>query len=350
MTKEVEQSHPKGTCESKLCMKEAVEMGNKWKRLVAICMIAGISWLLVQNPYTDQYVAGLTKPSVVVTGTVKEKDSLYLEIEQSASKYEVAPQDARIDRVWKMVPGLNGLQVNVKDSYKLMKKNGVFDKKKLIFNQIPPAVHMNELEPVPIYRAHPEKPTVSLLINVAWGNEYLQDMLAVLKKHQVKATFFLEGRWTKNNPELAKMIAEGGHEIGNHSYSHPNMERISSQASKDEILKTTEVIKAVTGRDVTWFAPPSGSFREETVKIADSLGLNTVLWSVDTIDWQKPSPELLQKRVLSKIHPGAFVLMHPTESTANSLDQLITEFKKQNFHVVTVTEAVDEKRIVHTHE
>ncbi|MCT4476914.1 polysaccharide deacetylase family protein [Peribacillus frigoritolerans] len=316
-------------------------MNNKWKQIVAISAIAGISWLLVQNPYTQIYLTQLTDDSVA---SMKQEDELLLQIKESTKKYEIAPQDARIDSVWKTVPAYNGLKVNIDDSYKAMKKEGVFDKDKLVFQQVPAKIHMEDLDPAPIYRAHPEKPVVSFLINVAWGNEYLQDMLAVLKKHNVKATFFLEGNWTKKNPDLAKMIKGGGHEIGNHSYSHPDMKNISAQATREEIRKTNEVIEAVTGLKMKWFAPPSGSYRDETVKIADSFGMETVMWSVDTIDWQKPSPEVLQQRVLSKVHPGAFILMHPTESTAKSLETLIIEMKKKNLDVVTVSEAVDEER------
>ncbi|PJN87186.1 polysaccharide deacetylase family protein [Bacillus sp. mrc49] len=318
-------------------------MNNKWKQIVAISAIAGISWLLVQNPYTQLYLAQLTDDSVA---TMKQEDEILLQIKDSAKKYEVAPQDARIDSVWKTVPAYNGLKVNIDDSYKAMKKAGEFDEDKLVLEQVPAKVHLNDLDPAPIYRAHPEKQVVSFLINVAWGNEYLQDMLAVLKKNNVKATFFLEGNWTKKNPELAKMIKDGGHEIGNHSYSHPNMQNISAQATREELRKTNEVIEAVTGSKMKWFAPPSGSYRDETVQIADSLGMETVMWSVDTIDWQKPSPEVLQQRVLSKVHPGAFILMHPTESTAKSLEALIIEIKKKDLDVVTVSEAVDEKRLI----
>ncbi len=94
-----------------------------------------------------------------------------------------------------------------------------------------------------------------------------------------------------------------------------------------------------------WFAPPSGSFRDETVSLAASQGMGTVMWSIDTIDWQKPSPEVWLERVLPKLHPGAFILMHPTESTAQSLETLIINIKSKDLHVVTVSEAVDEKRI-----
>ena len=109
---------------------------------------------------------------------------------------------------------------------------------------------------------------VTFIINVAWGNEYLLDMLATLKKYHVSATFFLEGRWVQKNPELAKMISDAGHEVGNHSYTHPNMQNLSDAGIRQEITKTNEVIKATTGISVNWFAPPSGSYKDEVVKIA----------------------------------------------------------------------------------
>ena len=88
---------------------------------------------------------------------------------------------------------------------------------------------------------------VSFIINVAWGNEYLSDMLATLKEHHVSATFFLEGRWAQKNPELAKMISDAGHEVGNHSFTHPDMKNLSTDRIRQEITKTNEVIKATTG-------------------------------------------------------------------------------------------------------
>jgi probable sporulation protein (polysaccharide deacetylase family) len=325
-------------------MKEEGKMNNKWNQIVAISAIAGISWLLVQNPYTSHYLIVLKEKAAY---TSSQRDSLYLEIVNKAKEYEAPPGDAKIDPIWKAVPGYNGVKVDIGASYQIMKKAGKFDEKKLIYKQVSPRTHLSDLEPAPIYRAHPEKPVVSLLVNVAWGNEYLQSMLATLKEYDVKATFFLEGRWTKNNPELAKMIEEGGHEIGNHSYSHPNMKTLSDSESKMEMQKTNEVIEAVTAKKARWFAPPSGNYRDETVKIADSLGMGTIMWSVDTIDWQKPSPDVLITRVLSKIHPGAFILMHPTESSADSLETLIKEIKKKNLHIVTVSVALEETRIVH---
>lgn len=301
-----------------------------------------ISWWIVNRSQVDQYIGKLQTETVT---SDLSKDDLYNEIKNKAKQYDVPAQDAKTDRVWKALPGYNGLRVDVKASYENMKKQKTFDEKKLVFKQVKPKVHLKDLPPTAIYKGHPDKPMVSFLINVAWGNEYLSSMLASLKKHQVKATFFLEGRWVKENPELAKMIADAGHEIGNHSYSHPDFKRLSATQMREEIKKTNEIIQATTDRTCFWFAPPSGSYRDETVKIADEYKMGTVMWSVDTIDWQKPSVSVLMNRVMTKVHPGAMILMHPTEPTAKALDQLITQIKERDLQIDTVSSLLSETRV-----
>jgi peptidoglycan-N-acetylglucosamine deacetylase len=308
--------------------------------LMVICLAA---WFSVNNPIVEDYIASLTESALPV---VKQTDPLYQEIVKSAHTYEVPPSDAKIDYVWKAIPGYNGIKVDVAASYKKMKKKGKFDEQKLVFVQTKPKVHLENLPPTPIYKGHPDKPMVSFIINVAWGNEYLSDMLATLKKHNVSATFFLEGNWTKKNPELAKMIVSAGHEVGNHSYSHPDMSKLTAAKAREQMIKTNEIIEAATGEKSVWFAPPSGSYRDETVKIAHDLNMKTVMWTVDTVDWRKPSPDVLINRVISKIDKGSMVLMHPTESTAKSLDRLITLIEKKNLHIGTVSELMDEERII----
>ncbi|MGG0718784.1 polysaccharide deacetylase family protein [Robertmurraya massiliosenegalensis] len=311
------------------------------KKLVFIAMIVLLGTLIVNNSFTDQYLVKLKGDSTFVS---KKVDPLYDEIRSKAKEYEVAPIDAKIDPVWKAIPGINGLKVDVDASFEKMKNDGIFKKEKLVFAQVEPKVHLKDLAPNPIYKGNPEKPMVSFIINVAWGNEYLAPILATLKEHNVHATFFLEGRWVKNHPDLAKMISSAGHEVGNHSYTHPDMKRISAGMIRQEIQKTNDVIKATTEKVPMWLAPPSGSFRDEVVKIAAEVNMGTVLWSVDTIDWQKPAPEVLINRVISKIHNGAMVLMHPTDSTAKALDQLIKEIKGKDLEINTVSELLSEER------
>jgi peptidoglycan-N-acetylglucosamine deacetylase len=320
-------------------MKEVWEL-KKFSYLVAILFGA---WLLVSNPFSDHYLTYLKAETITVS---MNEDPLYKKIVEKAKKYEKEPSDAKIDPVWKAIPGYNGVKVNIEKSYKKMKKEGRFTEKLLVYEEVYPKVHLSELPPAAVYKGNPEKPMVSFIINVAWGNEYLSDMLETLKKHHVTATFFLEGRWVKNHPELAKMIVEAGHEVGNHSFTHPDMRSLSTSRIHDEIKRTNEVIEATTGEKPRWFAPPSGSYKEEVAKVASVYGLGTVMWSLDTIDWQKPSPDVLIQRVMGKIHNGALILMHPTDSTAKSLDQLITQIKAQNLEIGTVTKTFSEDRIM----
>lgn len=317
-----------------------MQMGRKY--LIALPVIAILTLAAVQNPLTDQYVAHLKGQSVTTTSN---KSNLMQQIEEKASG-GIKPQDALIDPVWKATPGYNGIDLDIEASYKQMKKTGTFDDDKLVWKQLKPSKHLEDLPPSPVYRGNPEKPMAAFIINVAWGNEYIPDMLETLRKHQVYATFFLEGRWVKNNPKLARMIVEAGHEVGNHSYSHPDMKSLQTSKVRDELKRTNDIIEVTTGEKVEWFAPPSGSYRDEVVEIADEMDMRTIMWSVDTIDWQKPSPDVLIDRVMGKMHKGAIVLMHPTASTANALNALIVQVKEKELRLGTISSLMKEERIL----
>jgi len=311
------------------------------KKFIYFLLIGTMALFIVNNSLPAKNALGLNNDIAIV---MKQNDILYKEIETIAAKHYIAPIDAKIDRVWKAIPGLNGLKVDVEASYKKMKSDGQFSEEKLIFKQIKPNINLSDLPPTPIYKGHPDKQMVSFLINVAWGNEFLPQMLSTLKKYNVHASFFLEGRWVHNNPELAKMIIDAGHEIGNHSYTHPKMEEISTEKTREEIKKTNEVIQAITDKPVQWFAPPSGGFRDETVKIAAEENLGTVLWTVDTVDWKKPTSAQLLHRVMSKVDNGSMILMHPTAVTAASLEQLIIQLQQRNLQISTVSELLSTER------
>lgn len=313
-----------------------------YQRITTLIIITLFVFVIVQNPLTDQYVDKLKADAVIVSSST---DPLLVEIQQKAQEYEIPPDDAKIDKVWKKMPGYNGLKVNIDASYDKMKQDGVFDPKKLVFEQVSPSVHLSDLPPAPVFRGHPEKPMVALTINVAWGNEYLSNILAILKEHQITATFFIEGRWAKENPDLVKMIAEGGHEIGNHSYSHPDMKMLSSEQIRKQLNDTNEIIKATTGSMPTLFAPPSGSYNDEVVRIAEHMKMQTIMWTIDTIDWKKPPAHTIIQRVTKQLHNGAIILAHPTESTEQAMDTLLTKIKEKGYRIGTVSNLLDEKRL-----
>ena len=296
------------------------------------------------NPYKAMSNGSNVKGNITTSSEIN-KDDLYRKIQMYSDQHEIEPIDAKVDRVWKAIPGYNGLSVNIKASYKKMKANGEFDKNKIVYEEIPPNVHLEDLASEPIYRGNPQKPMVAFLINVAWGNEYIPGILKTLDEHQTKATFFFDGSWVKKNPDLAKMIKEAGHEIGNHAYSHPDLKQRSVAQTKEELKKTNDVIKATLGITPKWFAPPSGSFNEATIQVADQLDMKTILWTVDTVDWRKPATSEMVRRVVSKVENGSMVLMHPTKPTAEGMERMITDIKAKGLQLGTVSDLISEKRV-----
>lgn len=312
---------------------------QKYLHLIVFVIIVMISFNINQNPFRVHEQTVFSQLELARTD-----DALYQEIESKSQSYYEEPNDAYIDRIWKKTPGRNGRKVDIQASYNRMKKAGSFKEELLVYEQIPPKVSMDDLEPSPIYRGHPKKDMTAFLINVSWGTEYIPEILDILKKHNVKATFFIEGKWAKDNADYVKMIQEEGHTIGNHAYNHPDMARLGRAEIIKQIEETNKVIHAITGQTPKWFAPPSGSFSDEVVKVADELHMNTILWTVDTIDWKKPSVNVMMNRVMGKIHPGATILMHPTQSIVNGLPSLITEIKSKGYKIGTIDKLLSESR------
>jgi peptidoglycan-N-acetylglucosamine deacetylase len=308
------------------------------KRLLAMVMagvllLAGLFW----------HGAPAERVSVVSVLSGQDDHALRDRVEQLAKKYNAEPIDAKNDRVWKAIPGLNGLQVDVEAT--LDHTQGLTgDRIPLVYKQIPPKVSLDDLGALPIYRGNPAKKQMSLMINVAWGTEYLAEILAILDKNSVKATFFLDGSWTAKNGEIAKKIVEKGHEIGNHAYTHPDMAKLGSQRTMQEIVRTNDVIQKATGIRPKLFAPPSGSYSDLTVKTAHGQGMRTIMWTLDTVDWRRPPAATILSRIVPKAQNGALVLMHPTEPTVVALRTMIPELEKKGYRLVTVSELLSQER------
>ena|SRR5690625_2531892 len=276
--------------------------------------------------------------------TANTDESLLAIIKEKSPEYEEEPADAYIDDVWKKTPGRNGRKVNVIKSYEKMAPKRQFNSSLLVYDSVSPKVSLHDLPASPIYRGHPEKDMVAFLINVSWGAEHLPAILKTLKEHQIKATFFIEGQWALENKGTVKMIAEQGHLIGNHAFNHPDMAKMTDEQIKEQITKTNDILEAIIGERPQWFAPPSGSFNDAVVRIAHEEEMETILWTVDTIDWQNPSVSVMMNRVMNKIHPGATILMHPTSSIAQGLDQLITKINQKEYRIHTIEQLLKETR------
>lgn len=263
-------------------------------------------------------------------------------IMEEAEKRRIPPVDARIDPIWKAIPGYNGLEVDVDASLALTLRHGEM---KLVFREVPPRIALDDLGPHPIYKGNPNKRMVALMINVAWGDEHIPDMLETLREEKVKATFFFDGSWLKKHADLAKQIAADGHELSNHAYSHPNMSELTRRQASEEIAKTEKLLEEMFGVRNRWFAPPAGDYNQETVQVAYEHGLKTVLWTLDTVDWKRPSPEWIVRRIIGRLEPGALILMHPTEPTRIALPTMIREIKRKGYALGTVSETLSMDRL-----
>lgn len=275
----------------------------------------------------------------------QQDDALRRQIESTAAKLAATPVDATVDRVWKAIPGYNGLEVDVETTYRDALMQGGNTPVKYVYRQIAPKVSLDDLGAQPIYRGNPAKPMVSLMINVAWGNQYIKPMLDILDEEQVKVTFFLDGSWLSHNVELAAEMLKRGHEMENHAYTHPNMSTLSQDRATAEIEKTQKLLKQSLGVTNKWFAPPSGDFDQETVEIASRLGLKTVLWTLDTVDWRNPTPESIIAKITAKVEPGTLILMHPTASSSKALRGMIRGIKGKGLMLGTVSQTLSAERL-----
>ncbi|NQX46226.1 polysaccharide deacetylase family protein [Paenibacillus tritici] len=313
--------------------------------LACIAVVIGIG---STNGPVKEMIAGLKPPADVAVmsyATAQSEDELRAQITRRAKELNAAPVDAVVDRVWKAIPGYNGLEVDVEATYRNALLRGPTENLKLMYRQIKPKISLNDLGAQPIYRGNPAKPMVSLMINVAWGNEYIGPMLDILDAEKVKVTFFLDGSWLSHNKELAAEMLKRGHEVENHAYTHPKMSALSRARATAEIEKTQKLLKESLGVTNIWFAPPSGDFNQQTVEIAASLGLKTVLWTLDTVDWRHPSPESIIAKISSKAEPGTLVLMHPTASSSKALRGMIRGIRAKGLQLGTVSQTLSPERI-----
>lgn len=189
----------------------------------------------------------------------------------------------------------------------------------------------------PIYIGDTKEKAVALMFNVDWGEEVIPEILTVLEEKEVKATFFITGRFAKKFPELVKTIAHAGHEIGNHGYSHPYPNKLNLEQNIQEIKRTEEVFNEIGIEITPLFAPPYGEHGPVVLQAAHQLAYKTIMWTLDTIDWQDPEPEVILERILPKADHGSLILMHPKGCTLRALPKLIDSLRKDDYSFKTVS-------------
>lgn len=201
----------------------------------------------------------------------------------------------------------------------------------------PTAAHVSGLEDRVHYRGT-SGDGVSLMFNVYWGTQEVESILEVLAAYDAKATFFIGGSWADDNTACVRKIVEAGHEVGSHGYFHRDHTTLGYEGNVEEISRSVQFLQLAAGVPVTLFAPPSGAYDEDTVNAAESLGLRTVMWSRDTIDWRDKDEETCYLRATEDLQAGELILMHPMEHTLKALPRILEYCNTHSLHPITVGE------------
>ena len=199
----------------------------------------------------------------------------------------------------------------------------------------------NPSRKLPIYAVETEEKKVAFTMNCAWNADDIDSILETLKKCNIKITFFLVGDWVDKYPEAVKKIQENGHEIANHSDSHPHVNELNLEKNKQEIEECSKKIEEITGIKPSLYRGPYGEYNDTVISAAESLNYKTIQWSLDTLDYSGLTGDQMWNRLDSKIKPGDIILSHNgTKHTSDSLEMLLTKIQEKGYQIVKVSDLI----------
>ena len=197
----------------------------------------------------------------------------------------------------------------------------------------------NTVRLVPIYSVDRGDKHIAISFDATWGAEHTPAILDMMDKYQIKTTFFLVNIWLEEYPEMAKTIAQRGHEIGLHSTTHPHFSALSEAEIEKELLNNFQMIKETTGYEAKLFRPPFGDYNNTSLSKITELGFTAIQWSVDSLDWKDLSASEIEERVLSRVKSGDIVLFHNNgTNTAEAVDHIIASLQGDGYTIVPVSE------------
>lgn len=194
---------------------------------------------------------------------------------------------------------------------------------------------------LPIYSVQTDEKEIAITFDAAWTNQDTEQLIEILKKHHATATFFIVGDWADKFPESVKAFHQAGHTIANHSDTHKAFSKSSKEEIREEIVNCNEKLEKITGENITLLRAPSGDYTNESLQIAASLGMTTIQWNIDSLDYTKLSVDEIVERVVSPIENGSIILFHNgVENTAEALDNILTELSEQGYSFVSVNDLI----------
>lgn len=194
---------------------------------------------------------------------------------------------------------------------------------------------------LPVYSVDTKEKKIALTMNCAWNADDIDSILDTLSKNKIHITFFMVGDWVDKYPEYVKKISDNGHEIANHSNTHPHVNQLNIDKNIEQIKLCSEKIEKITGNKTTLYRGPYGEYNDTVISAANELKHTTIQWNLDTLDYTGLTGEEMWKRLDSKLSNGSIILSHNgTKHTADSLELLLHNIKEKGYEIVTVSELI----------
>ena len=194
---------------------------------------------------------------------------------------------------------------------------------------------------IPIYNVETEEKKIAITFDSAWGADKTLKILEILKQYNATGTFFLVGFWVDKYPDMVKAIDQQGVEIGTHSNTHPDFAKLSEEQMLTELSTSMEKIKTITGKDVKLFRSPYGSYNNTSIRVGEELGLKTIQWNIDTLDWKGLSGGEMLDRVLDRVVNGSIILCHNnSDNILEGLTLILDKLTSMGYEFVSVGDLI----------
>ncbi|HBI64050.1 MAG TPA: deacetylase [Clostridiales bacterium] len=194
---------------------------------------------------------------------------------------------------------------------------------------------------LPIYSVERKEKVCALTFDAAWGNEDTEQLIEILGAEDIRATFFVVGEWVEKYPESVKQLSDAGHEVMNHSSTHPHMTQLSPAGMIEEVQGCNDKIEKITGNRPMLFRPPFGDYNDTVVSTLRGEHMYCIQWDVDSLDWKDPAPSEIVRRVVQNARNGSIILFHnAAKNTPAALPDVIAGLKQKGFTFVPVSELI----------
>ena len=195
---------------------------------------------------------------------------------------------------------------------------------------------------LPIYSVENSKKQVAITFDAAWDDSGLDDIIAVLKRHNAPSTVFAVGEWVDKYPDAVKKLDAAGHLMANHSDKHIHLNKMNAEQFKADVLACNKRIEAITGKPVTLYRGPYGEYNNTAVSAIENMGMYYIQWDCDSLDW-KPNytADMITAAALKNVQSGSIILLHiGAKHTATALENILTKLEKEGYTFVTVDQLI----------